>query len=53
MATIQTFVPFKGTEKENFEEFLRQFPSCIQVAGTADADCHTYLQLHLKGGALT
>ena len=56
MAAIQPFVnlqPFKGTEKENLNEFLRQLESCIQVAGVPDADRHRYLHLHLKGGALT
>ena len=56
MAAIQPFVilqPCKGTEKENFEEVIRQLNSCIDVAGIADADRHTYLHLHLKGGAVT
>ena len=56
MAAIQPFVnltPFKGTEKENLEEFLRQLASCIQVAQVADADRHRYIHLHLKGGALS
>ena len=34
-------------------EFIRQLTSCIQIAGIADADRHTYLHLHHKGGALT
>ena len=56
MAAIQPFVnlqPFKGTEKENLNEFIRQLESCIAIAGIADADRHRYLHLHLKGGALT
>ena len=56
MAAIQPFVnlqPFKGTEKENFDEFLRQLESCTQVAGIPDDQRHRYLHLHLKGGALT
>ena len=56
MAAIQPFVnlqPFKGTEKENTNEFLRQLASCIQIAGIANNDRHQYLHLHLKGGALT
>ena len=44
---------FKGTEKENLNEFPRQLESCIQVAGVPDADRHRYFHLHLKGGALT
>ena len=51
MAAIQTFVnlqPFKGTEKENFDELLRQRESCTQVAGIPDAQRHRYLYLHLK-----
>ena len=56
MAAIQPFVnlqPFKGTEQENLEEFIRQLESCMQVAAIADAQRHRYLQLHLKGGALS
>ena len=56
MAAIQPFVnlqPFKGTEKENLNEFIRQLESCIRIAGIADADRPQYLHLHLKGGALT
>ena len=56
MAAIQPFVnlqPFKGTEKENLEEFIRQLESCMHVAGIANADRHRYLHLHLKGGALS
>ena len=56
MAAIQPFVnlqPFKGTEKENFDEFLRQLESCTQVAGIPNDQRHRYLHLHLKGGALT
>ena len=56
MAAIQLFVnlqPFKGTEKENLNEFLRQLESCIQVAAVPNDDRHRYLHLHLKGGALT
>ena len=56
MTAIQPFVnlqPFKGTEKENLNEFLRQLASCIQIAGIADNDRHQYLHLLLKGGALT
>ena len=56
MAAIQPFVnlqPFKGTEKENLNEFLRQLESCIQVAAVPNDDRHRYLQLHLKEGALT
>ena len=45
--------PFKGTEKENLGEFIRQLTSCIQVAGIADADRPTYLHRHLKRGAPT
>ena len=55
MALIQPFVnlaPFKGTEKENLQEFLRQLESCIQVADIDDENQHRYLHLHLKGGAL-
>ena len=55
MAAIQPFVnpqPFKGTEAENIEEFFRQLTSCMTVAGIPDANWHTYLHLHLKGGAL-
>ena len=36
MAAIQPLVnlqPFEGTEKENFDEFLRQLESCTQVPG--------------------
>ena len=56
MAAIQPFVnlqPFKGTEKENLIEFIRQLESCIQIAGINNVDRHQYLHLHLKGGALT
>ena len=56
MAAIQPFVnlqPFKGTEKENLNEFIRQLESCIQIAGINNDDRHQYLHLHLKGGALT
>ncbi|MEL7079647.1 MAG: DUF1759 domain-containing protein [Cyanobacteria bacterium J06582_2] len=56
MAAIQPFVnlqPFKGTETENLNEFLRQLESCTNIAGINDADRHRYLHLHLKGGALT
>ena len=56
MAAIQPFVnlqPFKGTDKENLNEFLRQLTSCIHIAGINDADRHQYLHLHLKGGALS
>ena len=56
MAAIQPFVnlqPFKGTEKENLNEFLRQLESCIQVAAVPNGERHRYLHLHLKGGALT
>ena len=56
MAAIQPFVnlqTFKGTEKENLNEFLRQLESCIQVAAVPNGDRHRYLHLHLKGGALT
>ena len=35
------------------DEFIRQLESCIVIAGTADADRHHYLHLHLEGGALT
>ena len=55
MAAIQPFVnltPFKGTEKENLQEFLRQLESCIQIADIEDDHRHRYLHLHLKGGAL-
>ena len=44
---------FKGTEKENLNEFPRQLESCFQVAVVPAADRHRYLHLHLKGGALT
>ena len=56
MAAVQPFVnlqPFKGTEKENLQEFRRQLESCMTVAGIADAQRHRYLHLHLKGGALS
>ena len=56
MAAIQPFVNlqfFKSTENENSEKFIKQLTRCIQIAGIADADCHTYLNLHLKKGALT
>ena len=56
MAAIQPFVnlqPFKGTETENLNEFLRQLESCTNIAGINNADRHRYLHLHLKGGALT
>ena len=56
MAAIQPFVnlqPFKGTEEENLNEFLRQLESCIQVAAEPNGERHRYLHLHLKGGALT
>ena len=56
MAAIQPFVnlqPFKGTEKENFDDFLRQLENCTKVAGIPNAQRHRYLHLHLKGGALT
>ena len=55
MAPIKQFVNlhlFKGTEVENMEEFFGQLTSCMQVALIPDANCHTYLHLHLKGGAL-
>ena len=55
MAAIQPFVnlqPFKGTEKENPNGFLRQLESCIQVAAVPNVDRHRYLHLHLKEGAL-
>ena len=55
MADIQPFVNLqlpKGTENKNLEKFI-QLTSCIQVAGIAVADRHTYLHLHLSGGALT
>ena len=55
MAAKQPFVnlqPFKVTEAENIEEFFRQLNSGMQVAGISDANRHTYLHLHLKGGAL-
>ena len=55
MTAIQPFVnlqPFKVSEAENFEELIRQLTSCMQVAGFPDANRHTYLHLHLKGGPL-
>ena len=55
MAALQPFVnlqPFKGTEKENLNEFIRQLESCIEIAGVDAAARHQYLHLHLKGGAL-
>ena len=56
MAAIQPLVnlqPFKGTEKENFDELLRQLEICTQVAGIPNDQRHRYLHLYLKGGALT
>ena len=56
MAAIQPFVNlqlFKGTEKENLSEFIRQLESCIVIVGIADADRHRYLHLNLRGSALT
>ena len=56
MTAIQPFVilqPVKGTEKKYLNEFIRQLEGCIVFAGIADADRHSYLHLHLKGGALT
>ena len=55
MAAIQPFVnltPFKGTEKENLQEFLRQLESCIQVAGIENDHINRYLHLDLKGAAI-
>ena len=56
MAAIQPFVnlqPFKGTEKENINEIIRQPENCIAIAEIVDADRHRYLHPHPKGGALT
>ena len=44
--------PFKGLEKEKFDEFESQLTSSIGVAGIACGDRHLYLHLHLKRGAL-